>query len=248
MTDLNDYKTEETRDAYAYNISEKESRNFIGGAPYLMEHETELPKDKNGNYYIFFAQVDLKEVPELDIPLPKQGILQIFNGCDDVYGLSFDDYGNPGIGTNTLIRVITGNMNTEYELPENYVNLVEEFDASPLDNPFKRTYLTGEQIEMEPLYGSLESGTSTSQDLETDYDNEPDTAGYCFYLGGYPSFTQNDFRDDLEKFTMIAGSDSVDNVMWGDTGVASWWIPDEILPEIITNDEFEEAFIHWDCY
>lgn len=227
----------ETRPAYGYSPIDVMTHSFIGGAPYMLPNETSLPKDKDGNTYVFFGQFDLSQVPELEFDLPSSGILQIFTGKDDLFGMSFDNYADPSEGTKTLFRIVSGNLNKEFELPKTYLDDVTP-DVTPLSTPFERTYLTGELVSMEPLMGSLESGENS----------ETSTSGYCFHLGGFPAFTQEDFRDDLETSHLIAGSDSVDGVVWGDMGVASWWVHSDNMDSVFTPDVLDDVFIHWDCY
>jgi len=69
-------------------------------------------------------------------------------------------------------------------------------------------------------------------------------------IGGYPFFTQTDPREWQEKYKQhdvlllqIDTDDSL-NIMWGDSGVANFFIKkDDLL-----NLDFSNVIYNWDCY
>jgi len=69
-------------------------------------------------------------------------------------------------------------------------------------------------------------------------------------IGGYPFFTQTDPREWEEKYQQhdvlllqIDTDDSL-NIMWGDSGVANFFIKkDDLL-----NLDFSNVIYNWDCY
>ena len=73
---------------------------------------------------------------------------------------------------------------------------------------------------------------------------------YCC-IGGYPCFTQTDpryFDDNLKKFDTLLfqlDSESEENglIMWGDMGVANFFIPEENLKKC----DFSQVLYNWDC-
>ncbi|MEJ9248411.1 DUF1963 domain-containing protein, partial [Bacillus thuringiensis] len=69
-------------------------------------------------------------------------------------------------------------------------------------------------------------------------------------IGGYPFFTQTDPREWEEKYQQhdilllqIDTDDSL-NIMWGDSGVANFFIRKEDL----LNLDFSNVIYNWDCY
>ncbi|MEC2600948.1 DUF1963 domain-containing protein, partial [Bacillus cereus] len=69
-------------------------------------------------------------------------------------------------------------------------------------------------------------------------------------IGGYPFFTQTDPREWEEKYQQhdilllqIDTDDSL-NIMWGDSGVANFFIRKEEL----LNLDFSNVIYNWDCY
>ena len=67
-------------------------------------------------------------------------------------------------------------------------------------------------------------------------------------IGGYADFTQYDPRDCselLEKYTVtLLQIDSIDGVMWGDSGIANFFIK----PEALKKCDFSDILYNWDCY
>lgn len=114
------------------------------------------------------------------------------------------------------------------------------------ENEFIKTYnnITGESIKY--TYLMNESYFGSEHTLEDMYDvliNE----GTC--MGGYPHFTQNDPRscnkDQQSKTIMLMQIDSdLDNdIMWGDMGIANFFI----TPEDLAAENFDNVLYTWDC-
>lgn len=66
-------------------------------------------------------------------------------------------------------------------------------------------------------------------------------------LLGYPAFTQSDPRDYKVKYgkydTLLLQIDSEDDILWGDCGVANFFInKDDLL-----NKNFDNILYNWDC-
>lgn len=210
------------RPAWVLTPTEEETATFAGGTPYLHPDE-QWPTSDDGTRWAFLLQVDLATVPELGLNLPSEGYLQFFHKPDDLYGLNFDEIMRP----NCLVRHVTDVQQHETEniSPEN----------SPLEGG-AQVFYTGELVQMPARAGSFDAPESDGEDAAVfDYD---------FYLGGNPMFTQEDFRTGAEEVTLLLGSDSGDNLMWGDMGSAGFWLPSEAL----ARQDFTEAFLYWDCF
>jgi uncharacterized protein YwqG len=66
-------------------------------------------------------------------------------------------------------------------------------------------------------------------------------------VGGYPFFTQEDprnngFRDHTVLLLQI-DSDADANIMWGDAGVANFFI----MPKALEQCDFSNVLYNWDC-
>ena len=62
------------------------------------------------------------------------------------------------------------------------------------------------------------------------------------HLLGYPYFTQEDPREGAYE-TLLFQMDSDDNILWGDCGVANFFIDLEKLKQ----RDFSDVFYTWDC-
>lgn len=253
--------------AWAFTATKKQTDTFAGGAPYLAKDEA-WPRHADGTAWCFLVQIALKDVPDIGLALPKEGYLQFFHHSDELYGMSFDNPSDPSEGTEVLVRHVTDVEDMGDHIPDELVSSDDHY--SPLESPLKRVYYKGALVQMEPFEGSLDAEEAARDEdedsgfmdrllndfsawaneggtvREDDVSEGPDLApeDYEFHLGGFPAFTQQDFRDDLENEVLLLGSESGKNIIWGDMGVASFWLKTEDADAL----HLDKAFIHWDCY
>ena len=65
-------------------------------------------------------------------------------------------------------------------------------------------------------------------------------------LGGYAYFTQEDprkYQDEFKDFILLFQLDSDDHIMWGDVGVANFFIH----PDDLGKKDFSKVMYNWDC-
>lgn len=184
--------------------------------------------------------------------------MQFFVSADDeLYGADFD---HPTIQKDfriiyhsTIIedlnKVITdfSYLNTleleDFIIPE-AAKLQFELDYQPItsrDYRFEKMF--SEDIDWEEIVDE-ENNTELGElydDLCKDFGHK---------IGGYPFFTQTDPREWEEKYQQhdilllqIDTDDSL-NIMWGDSGVANFFIKKEDL----LNLNFSNVIYNWDCY
>lgn len=67
---------------------------------------------------------------------------------------------------------------------------------------------------------------------------------YMCQVGGYPFFTQSDPRSADDGEVLLFQLNSVKDIMWGDAGVANFFIDREALK----NRDFSHVMYNWDCY
>ena len=67
---------------------------------------------------------------------------------------------------------------------------------------------------------------------------------YMCQVGGYPFFTQSDPRSADDGEILLFQLNSVKDIMWGDAGVANFFIDREALK----NRDFSHVMYNWDCY
>ncbi|GAA0182114.1 YwqG family protein [Clostridium sediminicola] len=223
----------------------------IGGYPYFPRSNENYPKDKNGKPMRILAQINFSELPHIGL-FPSEGILQFYISAeDDVYGMNFDDG-----RCQDNFRVIY-----HKEIIQNKDELVEDF--SFLDNLDDKYFPVSEEGRMifskdsEPV--SIEDyqfenyiGTSAYSFFD-EFDQEAEDFYYENFLGdghkigGYAYFTQCDPREselsDYEILLLQLDSDDNLNMMWGDCGVANFFIKREDL----LNLNFNNVLYNWDC-
>ena len=209
-----------------------------GGLGYI-PHDGDFPRDNNGNQLRLLAQIDCARVGFP--PFPKSGLLQFWILNDDMYGLDFD---NPK--KQNTFRVIyypeTDATVTESEIKSKFVK--NEFDDEDYYHP-----VLGE-------YGMLfDSGESISLpdywDAPEEEQEKYDVDDALHQIGGYPYFTQDDPREyenspyDFLLFQLESEYNAeVQKVLWGDNGVANFFINSEKL----RNLDFSDVLYNWDCY
>ncbi len=238
----------------------------IGGVPYW-DCNKEYPKDRFGESLILLAQINLDAIDEMS-DLPQSGMLQFFIGNDDVYGLDFDEQDKQDTFRVIYHETIDYKITLDEILTLGIPTCTDEemetpvFKEGALDIFSKEIYMGERDYRFESLFLEIasdkfsivkdgESLYSLLDDEQSDYIvNELSNTEH--WLLGYPFFTQNDPRDYTEKYryydTMLFQldsdySDNMDYVLWGDCGVANFFINSEDLK----NKNFSRVLYNWDC-
>lgn len=233
-------------------ISASESRTNIhqskfAGDPYLLK-TMEHPKDENNKPMKLLAQLNFEEIPAIE-HMPQKGILQFFiTAEDDVYGLDFDDSTNqqnfkivfhPHIEKDESLLVTDfsymNELDTEYFPIEQEMSLTFSLDYEPVPiENYKRDELLDDAADL-----------FEDDELWDSYADEFTGDGHK--IGGYPCFTQSDPRDDATMYNgydiLLLQIDTDTNIMWGDSGVANFFIKKEDL----LNLDFSKVMYTWDC-
>ena len=193
----------------------------LGGQPYW-------PNDqKPPENMLFLAQINFSEVPKTDL-LPEKGILQFFIEDEDCFGLF-----NGEKGYKVIFHENPGNPET--------VNLPET-ENTPINIPAKLKFALDSEMMTYSDYRFPED----IDDIEDIY-HSLDYSGEGSKILGYPFFTQTDPREydkKQEKYdTLLFQLDSNDFIMWGDVGVANFFINEEKLRA----KDFSDILYNWDC-
>jgi uncharacterized protein YwqG len=239
-TKLEKYKLE-TIKIVATPLKKEESLEIFDskflGTPYLPK-EMEYPKDKENKPMVLWAQINFADIPALD-GYPTQGILQFFVSSE---WFDMDDY-----------KVVFHSDITE-EIQTNFSFLTEDlYEESPIYCEHKLDF--NKEIE----YGSSEDLRFSMRFNDKDYWDFQETLtkdqaeelnkiidGTGHKIGGYAYFTQADVRDynkDLKQDLLLLQIDTDEEIMFGDSGVANFFIN----PEDLKNRRFEKAWFNWDC-
>lgn len=225
----------------------------FGGLPYWTRGE-DYPKAQDGANLYLLAQINFSEVPHID-DYHVRGLLQIFIKADDTYGCSFDSEQKDW-------RIVWREVfspslaMSEAELGEMGVKCAgEEKSEMPLQKEYALSFektQTYSHPHLDDFDGVLKNAAQVlgfSVYDKSPYELFDEDSFSAFFsdnskhqIGGYPDFTQNDVRreGDILLFQMDSGSE----ILWGDMGIANFFIN----PEDLKAHNFSNVLYNWDCY
>lgn len=196
-------------------------KSKVGGTPYWPEN-TPYPD------MLFIAQINFEDVPRTEL-LPTKGILQFFVGTDECFGLFEKEHG---------FKVFY-HEDTDSLADISPVIVTD----SPINAPASMTFLK----DKECISYSDASFPAIPDALEEVLYHDDAFNGAGDKLLGYPFFTQTDPREydpKLQKYdTLLFQLDTSDFVMWGDCGVANFFINKNKLKA----KDFSDILYNWDC-
>lgn len=227
----------------------KLANSKFGGLPYFPNGQ-ELPKDEYGKPMRLLAQLNFAEIPEFE-DYPTEGLLQIFIAEDEVYGIDFDNpISQKGWRVLFFAKI---DFEPRVDIAKAYTTKWEE---SPLHKAplaltfdFKKDYPVYPSLEyykdIQPLFEQIEKGDY--EDFLSDiYIDRQESGGHK--IGGTPYYTQNEIREFKNQFLdyhLLFQIDSEgDKIMWGDVGIANFFIKRE---DLIKRD-FSKVLYNWDCH
>lgn len=240
----------------------------FGGVPYW-DMAKDYPVDSNGEKMMLLAQINFSKAGLEDDRLPKQGMLQFyFASEDDVYGMDWDEADSQKdfrvIYHEQIDTSVTREQVLALDIP---IATSEDNEYSPVfkevaveitkttvylgteDYRFDKVFakavkeVLGEDMQEQGFYNYL-----CEEDRDYLFD-ELSNDGH--WILGYPYFTQSDpreYRGDDYYNTLLFQMDSdmgdhEDYVLWGDCGVANFFINDEALKK----RDFSKVMYNWDC-
>jgi len=225
-------------------------QSSFGSYPCLPKN-FDYPLDQNGDLMYPLAQINFSEVPKSEF-FPSSGYLQFFIAANDIYGLSFDER------VPSDIKVVFFEE-SEIKEPNDDLSFLDEV----LDNEYAPVYkphllsfeLNTEYVGLGDVQGLGEESFEMDDILATHpkIKKEIEDAVYENFsptghkLGGYAYFTQWDPRDAKRPerdYILLFQMDSDDEIMWGDVGVANFFIH----PVDLANKDFSKVFYSWDCH
>lgn len=224
----------------------------FGGLPYLPKEFT-YPADAAGNPLRLLAQINCAEIPS-GTDFPEEGILQFYIAADDdLYGLNFDDQFEQNQFRVVFFEQV---IKDDSQLVTDFGFLAYTDDGlTPITGEYALYFeLTEAPISLGDTNFSSAFGrqayddTDDADDFYDAYDELFSGAGHK--LGGYPFFTQEDpreYRKELRPYVLLFQMDT-DNtegvdIMWGDSGVANFFI----MPQDLQNKDFSRVMYNWDC-
>jgi len=230
-------------------IAATEASAQIGGPVWLADEE-QWPLDPDGKRLEFVAQFDLRRLPRLE-GFPEVGVLRFFVGRDELFGANWDVPEQSGCRILWHSRPLAGGRR-EPPIP------LQPEDMSPFQSQTLRadglalaateTYdlpdadswpVEARLAELGERFGARELADRL---FELSDERE---SGHC--IGGYPMFTQPDFRraDYYADYdVLLLGLTSDDAIMWGDVGEAMFIMRQSDLDR----RDFSRVVFYWDCY
>lgn len=207
------------------------------GKPYLPIN-MEYPKDKTGKPMILLAQLNFSEIPKLE-NYPEKGILQFYIPSEDWYDM--DDYKvlyHTEIENNqTNFDFLTEELYSDFPVycEHRLIFSKQEEYGGVLDFRFDYSFNGLDYWEFEE---KLDDAQKKEIQKLLYYEGHK--------IGGYAYFTQSDPReydDKLKNDVLLLQIDTDEEIMFGDSGVANFFINKEDL----INKNFEKAYFNWDC-
>ena len=228
----------------------------FGGLPYWTRGE-EYPKAEDGANLYLLAQINFDQVPNL-ADYPNRGLLQIFIKADDTYGCSFDseqkdwrivwrEVFSPSLAMSEAdLRAMGVKSASDEKGEDEFLPFDKEYSLSfkkeitfvhPNCDDFDDVLKNASQVLGFPVYDKSPYELFDEDSFSVFFDDNSK-----HQIGGYPDFTQNDVRreGDILLFQM----DSDGEILWGDMGIANFFIN----PEDLINRDFSNVLYNWDCY
>ena len=266
---IEEIKKNNSRECINIIIEENNSLNLtdskFGGLPYIST-DADTPKDSNGNQLALLAQINCSDLPENTL-YPKEGLLQFWISRIDDFGLdNKKDYCVKYI-KNIENNITKENILNKYKLldeknseeysPFNKKNTSFALKFEKGISTITSTDFLFEDLALKTIHELFpdENIEDLYDDLERDVFNTLFKAfnGVDHAIGAYPTFTQWDPRNPEEKdaygITLLQVESHWDNdsnssgIMWGDSGVANFFINKEKLEHL----NFEDVLFNWDC-
>lgn len=238
----------------------------FGGIPYVANDDI-IPVDSDNNQLALLAQINCGELPENNL-YPKVGLLQFWIARSSNFGLGNRDSYCVKYIANIDESVSEKDILEKYDILDENSNEVR----SPFKNKnasFSLTFEKGmstitstdchfEDIALKTIQDLFPN--EEISDLYDDLDNDVYSTlfksfeGVQHAIGAYPTFTQWDPRnpDDTDTYNVMllqiesmCSTDSNENeIMWGDSGVANFFIDSEKLEKL----DFNDVLFNWDSF
>jgi len=225
----------------------------FGGLPYFPK-SLQYPTDSKAQAMFLLAQINFGETPKLD-SFPESGILQFYvAGGHDLYGACFE---SPAQQDDFRVLYFPEVTEDETQLVRNF-DFLSKADLLPIEKQSSLTFhlkygplpTVDYQFETKILNLSPKSKHKIYRDYQKVYeDYEKLFTSEGHKLGGYPYFTQSDPREidtyQGESYILLfqMDSDAKAGIMWGDSGVANFFISKKDL----LNRDFSSVLYNWDC-
>lgn len=234
----------------------------VGGRAYWAAGR-DYPRNPQGRPLSLLAQIDLGQAPKMP-GYPERGLLQFFIDGDDYYGAALDaaDRGDrmQALAQPKGFRVVYwADVAAPAVAPPPAGATAERLPFDPA-KPRRMKFSTDYESLGSADVGLAQTLGGDPSELAERYLREHPDAGvgaeeltdevYAYLdrgghkLGGHPHFTQSDPREAGDRRVLLFQLDSDEEMMWGDSGIANFFID----PDDLARADFSRVSYHWDCY
>ncbi len=229
----------------------------IGGRPDLTK-EVEWPKQNNGKHLTFLAQINLTELNNDEIDLPKEGLIYFFYSEDQ----EFWGYSKENANDFRTIYIANPKKLQRREIPST-LNIVKGGMYKPCKLKFTNSYslpnweheFVSEQfkdIDNDPYIDISSSseyitklfGHSINIQGTMEYECEMVDRGYDW--NNIPEKEKEDIKENQYNWKLLFQLDSENEaqMMWGDVGKLYFWIKESDLKE----NRFDRTWLILQCH
>lgn len=227
----------------------------VGGRAYWPDGIA-YPTGDDGKPLYLLAQIDFAAAPKLP-GYPDSGLLQFFIAADDYYGANFDG-GTDAFSEQKNFRVVYWPAPlapaAKPSIPASHEDVNLPMDPA---KPRRMQLVAGSETmgagdagiaavlgqDAYPLAEEYAERNKLLEDAVVDaLYTELSRTGHK--LGGYPYFTQEDPRRVGDPRVLLMQLDTDDHMMWGDAGVANFFIE----PDDLARRDFSRVMYNWDCH
>lgn len=239
------------------------TQSKFGGTPYAT-NVNDIPVSVNGNQLALLAQINCSELPRNNI-YPETGLMQFWIDGSENMGLDFDDATSQKYHRVTYIETVDNSITEEHV--KSFYNPIKDDMPFEASDEFALEFTAGKDNISAGSYNFEENFVEEwnknfpENSIEDIWDDLGDDLGEYLFdnftpsghkIGGEPYFTQNDVREYNEGYDILLlqlDTDSCEderghyNIIWGDCGVANFFITAEQLKE----KDFSKVLFTWDC-
>ncbi|MEK4427306.1 YwqG family protein [Solibacillus sp. FSL K6-1523] len=222
----------------------------FAGIPYLPKGITH-PKDDDGQFMRLLAQINFSEF-QLDHPFPLKGILQFYISQQ----CSSQVKPNAARHYFHVQYVLLNEIDDTYELDFSYMNRAD-FRCFPIRQEMKLHF----NQSFEPVsIMDYRLKNYFNQAIMNEFITLDERSFHDIYLvnylaadhkiGGYPYFIEHDFRESFphlqhyDTLLLQIVSNDEQQIMWGDSGIISFFINSEKLQRL----DFSDIYFHLEEY
>ncbi len=222
----------------------------VCGNPYYPK-DLEYPRGQNNKPLVLLAQINFSDVPNIK-NYPNKGILQFYIcGNDDLLGVDFDNgtsQKNFKIVYHEEVIFNESKLVTDFSFVEGFKEFYPEPKESKMTFNSKKETVTVGDYRFKKYFGQEAFDFCERFDDEEIAEEFFETfSSNGHKIGGYAYFTQEDPRlykyREHELLLFQLDTDMGIDLMWGDSGIANFFIKKEDLLKL----NFEDVLYNWDC-